>query len=77
MRVVLDHEAVITNDIDSTIKEAAERRAREGGGVPSKQLTHIERGMYVIVKIIGAQGHTLRGTPVSATSLESSSKLHL
>ena len=24
MRVVLDHEAVITNDIDSTIKEAAE-----------------------------------------------------
>ncbi len=75
--VVEDHDAITASSIDKAILKAARARTREDGDVPSTELTHIEKGMYVIVKIVGNRGHTLRGAPVSSTTLTASSKLRL
>ena len=74
MAVVQDHEAITIGSINHAVLEAAETRAGMEG---KEELAPIEKGDYVIVKIVGNRGHTLRGVPVAATTLTKASELKL
>lgn len=40
-------------------------------------LTSVKKGDYIIVKITGAKGHTLRGEPIAKTTLQAAYELRL
>ena len=59
------------SDVDAVLAEL--RSARQGGG----QGQGVEKGIYVVVKVTGARGHTLRGVPLATTTIAESHPLNL
>ena len=61
MPIVKDHDDITAGSIDTAIKQMI---ASKGG----RASRGISKGEYVVVKISGNRGHTLRGVPVATTS---------
>ena len=59
MSVVKDHDSITAGSVDSTIKQIV---VSKGGG---ESRSGLKKGDYVIVKISGNRGHTLRGVAIA------------
>jgi hypothetical protein len=68
--VVKDHDSITAGSVDSAIKRMLASKGARAGGIISK-------GAYVIVKICGNRGHTLRGVPVAITTLKGATQIKL
>ena len=68
--VVKDHDSITAGSVDCAIKQMLASKGARAGGIISK-------GAYVIVKICGNRGHTLRGVPVAITTLNGATQIQL
>jgi tRNA A37 methylthiotransferase MiaB len=58
------------DDVADMLAALGDARGQGEGGV-------VEKGVYIVVKVTGARGHTLRGVPLATTTIAESHPLNL